>query len=74
MFFRKKGHTNSARQRMKEEMNMEKCNECIKCTVDNCKHHHNTKNYCTLASIEVGTHEANPTKDQCTDCLSYMKR
>ncbi len=53
---------------------MEKCNECIKCTVDNCKHHHNTKNYCTLASIEVGTHEANPTKDQCTDCLSYMKR
>lgn len=39
---------------------MEKCNECIRCTVDNCRHHHNTKNYCTLETIQVGTHEANP--------------
>ena len=53
---------------------MEKCNECIRCTVDNCRHHHNTKNYCTLETIQVGTHEANPTMDQCTDCLSYTKR
>ena len=43
---------------------MEKCNECIRCTVDNC----------TLETIQVGTHEANPTMDQCTDCLSYTKR
>lgn len=53
---------------------MEKWNECIRCTVDNCRHHHNTKNYCTLETIQVGTHEANPTMDQCTDCLSYTKR
>ena len=53
---------------------MEKCNECIRCTVANYRQHHNTKNYCTLETIQVGTHEANPTMDQCTDCLSYTKR
>ena len=50
---------------------MERCNECIKCTVEQCRHHHNTKNYCTLESSQVGTHEMNPTKDQCTDCMSF---
>ncbi|MFI3175773.1 MAG: DUF1540 domain-containing protein [Bacillota bacterium] len=53
---------------------MEKCNEAIKCTVDNCKHHSAMKNYCTLNAIQVGTHEANPTMDQCTDCQSYMMK
>ena len=51
---------------------MERCNECIKCTVEQCRHHHNTKNYCTLESIQVGTHEMNPTKDQCTDCIRFF--
>lgn len=50
---------------------MEKCNECIKCTVEQCRHHHGTKNYCTLDSIQVGTHEMNPKQDQCTDCMSF---
>lgn len=50
---------------------MEKCNECIRCTVEQCRHHHDTKNYCTLDSIQVGTHEMNPTMDQCTDCKSF---
>ena len=54
-----------------EEFVMEKCNECIKCTVEQCRHHHDTKNYCTLDSIQVGTHEMNPTQDQCTDCMSF---
>ena len=39
--------------------------------MERCRHHHNTKNYCTLESIQVGTHEMNPTKDQCTDCMSF---
>ena len=51
---------------------MEKCNECIKCTVEQCRHHHGTKNYCTLDSIQVGTHEMNPTVSQCTDCESFI--
>ena len=53
---------------------MEKCNECIKCTVEQCRHHHGTKNYCTLDAIQVGTHEMNPTKDQCTDCMSFATK
>ncbi len=53
---------------------MEKCNECIKCTVDDCRHHHNTKNYCTLPSIQVGTHGANPGMTGCTDCKSFAQK
>lgn len=47
-------------------------NECIKCTVQQCINHLGSKNYCTLGSITVGTHESNPTEDQCTDCLSFQ--
>lgn len=50
-----------------------KCNQTIKCTVDQCKHHEKTENYCSLNAITVGTHEANPSTDQCTDCLSFEK-
>ena len=36
------------------------------CTNDGCA--------CTPnASIRVGTHETNPSMDQCTDCQSYQK-
>ena len=30
--------------------------------------------YCGLNAIQVGTHEANPTMDQCTDCQSFKKQ
>lgn len=46
-------------------------NECICCTVCQCKHHCKDKNYCSLNSISVGTHESNPTVCQCTDCESF---
>ncbi|WP_312649005.1 DUF1540 domain-containing protein [Aminipila sp.] len=46
-------------------------NESIKCTVEQCRHHANSQNYCSLNSITVGTHEKNPTQDQCTDCKSF---
>ncbi|MBQ7465243.1 MAG: DUF1540 domain-containing protein, partial [Oscillospiraceae bacterium] len=48
-------------------------NSAISCTVTNCAHHCKDVNYCGLNAIEVGTHEANPTEDQCTDCRSYRK-
>lgn len=48
-----------------------KANESIKCTVSQCSHHCGTENYCSLPCIQVGTHEANPTMDQCTDCKSF---
>lgn len=46
-------------------------NSSIKCSVEQCKHHAGEENYCTLDSINVGTHEMNPTKKECTDCDSF---
>ena len=49
---------------------MEK-NLSIGCTVDNCKYHSQTEDYCTLNKIQVGTHEAVPKMKECTDCNSF---
>jgi len=49
-------------------------NTCIQCSVTSCAHHCKDAQYCGLASIQVGTHETNPTQDQCTDCQSFKKR
>ena len=46
----------------------------IKCSVTNCAHHCQDVDHCGLTSIQVGTHEANPTMDQCTDCQSFKKQ
>lgn len=51
---------------------MNKINECIECSVQQCVHHGNAKDYCTLNKIKIGTHELNPTMDQCTDCQSFQ--
>ena len=48
-------------------------NSAIKCSVTNCAHHCQDVDHCGLTSIQVGTHEANPSMDQCTDCQSYRK-
>lgn len=55
-------------------LNNSKINESIKCTVGECKNHAETQNYCSLNCITIGTHEANPTVDQCTDCKSFARR
>lgn len=49
-------------------------NECIECTINNCTHHAQEENYCTLDKILVGTHEENPTKVECTDCESFKNK
>lgn len=49
-------------------------NKSIKCSVVSCRHHCNDKDYCSLECISVGTHECNPSMDQCTDCLSFEKK
>jgi hypothetical protein len=48
-----------------------KANQSIKCNVTQCVNHCTTKDYCALDCITVGTHESNPTVDQCTDCMSF---
>ena len=49
-------------------------NHCIACSVTSCKNHCQTENYCALEQIKVGTHEKDPTVDQCTDCQSFARR
>ena len=49
-------------------------NKCVECTVSECAHHCQSENYCSLDKILVGTHESNPTMDQCTDCMSFRRK
>ena len=49
-------------------------NNSIKCTVNQCKYHCGDKNYCSLESISVGTHESNPEVCECVDCQSFSKK
>ena len=50
---------------------MEK-NDCIACSIKECKNHSKCEDYCTLTQIKVGTHETHPTKVECTDCESFV--
>jgi hypothetical protein len=50
---------------------MDKTNQSIGCSVQQCKYHDQTQNYCSLDKIMVGTHEQNPTGKECTDCESF---
>ena len=52
---------------------MEKANKSIHCSVSSCSNHCSCEDYCALDSIRVGTHECDPTPDQCPDCLSFVK-
>lgn len=49
-------------------------NPSIKCSVKQCAHHCGTKEYCALDNIMVGTHEANPSVPECTDCRSFVPK
>ncbi len=55
-------------------MGTEFANKHIGCTVKSCEYHCTTDNYCSLDRIEVGTHECDPSKSQCTDCLSFKEK
>lgn len=57
--------------KFKGDFKMDNINKSIACTVTACKYHSDCENYCTLNNINVGTHEANPTKSECTDCNSF---
>lgn len=52
----------------------DKANRSIQCHVTQCNNHCATEDYCSLDHICVGTHECNPTQDQCTDCMSFVKK
>ena len=46
-------------------------NKSIHCTVTSCANHSEKADYCALESIQVGTHETNPTQSACIDCMSF---
>jgi len=46
-------------------------NESIKCTISQCKYNCAKEPYCSLPVVDIGTHEANPTKVECVDCQSF---
>ena len=52
--------------------NCNHANKAIACTVTNCRNHCDNADFCSLDRIQVGTHEMNPTMDQCTDCKSFQ--
>ncbi|GHU57867.1 hypothetical protein FACS1894133_1550 [Clostridia bacterium] len=49
-------------------------NKCIACSIDNCANHCANDCFCGLAKIQIGTHEANPTQTECTDCKNYVMK
>lgn len=55
-------------------MSTERANKCIECSIHNCANHCCDSDFCSLDSIKVGTHEANPTQYECTDCLSFVMK
>ena len=69
----KMGHTKPITNKGGATMNSN-ANKCIECTVHQCANHSTDSNYCALDRILVGTHEGNPTMDQCTDCKSFRKK
>ena len=46
----------------------------LACLIEAGCHHCGCEDYCTLDKVCIGTHEADPTVDQCTDCLSFVKK
>lgn len=49
-----------------------KPNHSIACTVSQCANHAHTCNFCVLDRVVIGTHEQNPTVNQCVDCESFV--
>ena len=49
-------------------------NPNIHCTVEQCRHHLCSDNYCTLDMVNIGTHESNPSQKECVDCNSFEKK
>ncbi|HBB72373.1 MAG TPA: DUF1540 domain-containing protein [Ruminococcus sp.] len=51
-----------------------KKNDSVRCSVSQCQFNLSEAGYCSLDCISVGTHEADPTVPECTDCNSFVKR
>lgn len=53
---------------------MENPNRSIECTVKECKYHCGGCDYCSLDTVQIGTHEEHPTQEECVDCMSFRTK
>ena len=54
---------------------MDKVNHSIKCSVDSCAYHAQSKDFCTLNAIKVGCcGDSHPNSCECTECASFERR
>ncbi len=49
-------------------------NMSIECTVEQCKYHCGDCDYCSLNKVRIGSHESDPTSEQCVDCESFRAK
>lgn len=49
-------------------------NECIGCTVTECRHHSQKDQYCSLDKIQVVKHNNSANSVEQTDCGSFEMR
>ena len=68
------GHTVDTLYKKEDTIMNCRANKSIECTVQQCAHHCGDADFCSLDRILVGTHEMNPTENQCTDCKSFKKK
>lgn len=52
-------------------MKQNEINRAIHCSVEDCRYHCGSENYCSLDSIHVAAHEQNPSDEKCVDCKSF---
>ena len=70
-FLNKEGFFVKNKSKTKRRFLIMEANRHIGCNVNNCVYHCKDCNCCSLEHIEVGSHEINPTKAECTDCRSF---
>ena len=46
----------------------------IRCCVTSCANHCAQEEYCALDCVRIGTHEAHPQMEECTDCQSFIRK
>ena len=71
LFRNKQSFCGKNKSKTKRRFFIMEANRHIGCNVNNCAYHCKDCNCCSLDHIEVGSHETNPTKAECTDCRSF---
>ena len=55
-------------------MDQENINPSIECSVQQCTYHASKADYCSLDTVQIGTHESDPAQGPCTDCHPFRRK